>query len=188
MYLIGAYKVHVKTPTVTSALARLEPAEEADMPTSSQWSFNWKELWKRTDFENQYIIKLSYNNILLGLLRYDVYSNEEGIPYGVEILQLESVSKQTALVAPVGKWLVWYATQVALTFCFFDKYDETLVNLDSLEDAISYYKDIIEMKPLGWVTIAPGEDGYAFEFDVTGARYFCERQKTRYGYPERIYP
>lgn len=185
---MGAYKVHVKTPTVTSALARLEPAEEADMPTSSQWSFNWKELWKRTDFENQYIIKLSYNNILLGLLRYDVYSNEDSIPYGVEILQLESVSKQTALVAPVGQWLVWYATQVALTFCFFEKYDETLVNLDSLEDAISYYKDIIEMKPLGWVTIAPGEDGYGFEFDVTGARDFCERQKTRYGYPERIYP
>lgn len=43
------------------------------------------------------------------------------------------------------------------------------------------------MEPKGWVIIAPGEFGYTFQFTVTGARDFCERQTNAYGYPQRVH-
>ncbi len=75
---------------------------------------------------------------------------------------------------------------LTLNFCTFNENDEVLVSLDSLEDAIPYYRDIIKMEPQGWVTIAPGEDGYAFQFTVIGAKNFCERQTNTYGYAQRL--
>lgn len=186
MYSIGAYKVPVNTQAQTSIQVRLEPAKEEDMPISSKWNFKWKELWEKTDFEYQNIIKLSYKDTLLGLIRYAVYLTDENIPYLVEVLHIQSVPKDTRMVAPIGQWLLWYAVQIALNFCTFNENDEALVYLDSLEDAIPYYRDIIKMESLGWVTIAPGEDGYAFQFTVTGAKHFCERQTNTYGHSQRI--
>ncbi|OCQ88993.1 hypothetical protein BCD64_04425 [Nostoc sp. MBR 210] len=186
MYSIGAYQVPVKTQAQTSILVRLEPAKEEDMPIAGQWNFNWKELWKKTDFEYQNIVKLSDNNTILGLIRYAVYLTDENIPYLLEVLHLESVPKDIRLVRPVGQWLLWYAVQTALNFCNLNQNDEALVYLDALETAISYYGDIIKMEPLGWVTIAPGEDGYAFRFTVTGARDFCQRHTNTYGDSQTI--
>ncbi|MBE9205987.1 hypothetical protein IQ244_05565 [Nostoc sp. LEGE 06077] len=115
------------------------------MPVASQWNFNWRELWKKTDFEYQNIIKLSDNDTILGLIRYAVYLTDENIPYLLEVLHIESVPKDSRMVAPVGKWLLWYAVQTALNFCTFNQNDDALVYLDALDDAIPYYGDIIGM-------------------------------------------
>lgn len=185
-YLIGTYDVAVTTTGNSPAIARLEPARKEDMPSPGKWCFNWKALWERTNFDYQSIIKISYNKSILGLVRYAVYlSSETNKPYLLEILHLESTPKDLRLVEPLGKWLMWYAVETGLQFCTPSK-DDTLITLDSVEDAITYYRDIIEMEPLGWVTIAPGEDGYAFRFVLKEAQKFCQRQTAVYGYPTRI--
>lgn len=184
-YSIGAYDVAVIKTGTFFTTARLEIAQQKDMPSSGGWSFNWKRLWEITNFDYQSIIKISYNNSVLGLIRYAVYVSSEGTPYSLEILQLESAPKNLKLVAPLGKWLIWYAVETALKFCIPDE-DGTLVSLDSLEDAIAYYRDIIGMEPRGCVTIAPGEEGHAFRFIEMEARSFCQRQRNIYGQPTSI--
>ncbi len=185
-YSIGIYDVAVTTTGKSPAIARLEPARKEDMPSSGKWCFDWKALWERTNFDYQSIIKISYNNSILGLVRYAVYlSPETNKPYLLEILHLESIPKDLRLVEPLGKWLIWYAVETGLQFCNPSE-GGTLISLDSVEDAITYYRDIIEMEPLGWVTIAPGEDGYAFRFVPEEAQKFCRKQAAAYGHPTRI--
>ncbi|MDF5721366.1 MAG: hypothetical protein PUP91_12990 [Rhizonema sp. PD37] len=163
--------------------AILEPALEEDMPDN--WTFIWREIWSKTNFEYQKIIKFSYQGSILGLIRYAVYLSENDIPYLLEVLHLESVPTNKKLVEPIGKWLLWYAIRTGLKFCTPEE-NGALISLDSVEDAIAYYRDIIKMEAIGWVTIAPGEDGYAFQFTVAGARDFCERQTSTYALPRRI--
>ncbi|MFK0735326.1 MAG: hypothetical protein ACIWVG_30025 [Gloeotrichia echinulata HAB0833] len=110
MYSLGDYDVNVTQVTDNiSLMARLEPARKEDMPKSGQWQFEWQELWDRSDFEYQNIIKISCNGLLLGLIRYAVYVNQEtDIPYLLEVLHLESIPKDERLVMPIGRWLIWY--------------------------------------------------------------------------------
>jgi hypothetical protein len=185
MYSIGVYKVPVISIKNTRVIATLEPAKEEEMPTFGKWNFDWKNIWRITNFQYQNIIKLSYQDSLSGLIRYAVYTSEEDVPYLLEVLHLESVPKDQRLVSPIGSWLIWYAVQTGLEYCIPDESD-TLISLDSLEDAIPYYRDIIKMESLGWVTIAPGEDGYAFRFTTTEARNFCGRQTNTYGYRRKV--
>ena len=184
-YTIGSYKVPVKNAKSIVCMATIEIAKEEDMPTDSQWNFCWQNIWKTTNFKYQQIIKISYNLSVLGLLRYAVYEDEEDKPYLLEVLHLESAPKDLKLVEPLGKWLIWYAVQTALVFCTLGD-DDTLVTLDSVEEAITYYEDIIKMEPRGWVTLAPGEYGYAFRFIKSEAQNFCQRQTNTYGQPESI--
>lgn len=187
MYSLGDYDVNVTQVTDNiSLMARLQPARKEDMPKSGQWQFEWQELWDRSDFEYQNIIKISCNGLLLGLIRYAVYVNQEtDKPYLLEVLHLESIPKDERLVMPIGRWLIWYVIEVGLKYCIPDE-TGTLISLDSTEDAIPYYRDIIKMESLGWVSIAPGEDGYAFRFSITSARDFCNRQTRTYGNPNSV--
>ena len=184
MYSIGLYDV-ITTAAKISVKSRLEPAAQVDMPSLGQWCFNWKELWKITDFEHQNIIKISSNGFTQGLLRYAVYSDENNKPYLLEILHLESLPKDKRLIDPIGRWLIWYASETGLKFCIGEEKD-ILISLDSVEAAISYYRDIIRMEPLGWTNIAPGEDGYAFCFTHAEAKKFICRQTNTYGDPKKI--
>lgn len=188
MYSIGTYEVPLIAQSNIYLQASLKPAVQEDMNLSSNWYFNWKGIWENTDFDYQNIIKLDYKNNILGLIRYDFYMSDENIPYAIEVLQLESMPKNTRIGAPIGQWLLWYVSELALNICSFDEDNKALILLDSLEEAIPYYSDTIKMQPKGWVTIAAGEDGYAFEFTVAGARNFCERQRNTHGFPKRIYP
>ena len=77
---IGNYVVPVTTVTKIPTKAILEPAQKKDMPVSGEWEFAWQELWDKTDFENQDIVKITYDGILSGLIRFAVYSTEDGIP------------------------------------------------------------------------------------------------------------
>ncbi len=183
MYSIGVYIVSVRTMTQEPVEAIVEPATAEDMPDN--WTFSWREIWSKTNFEYQKIIKLSSQGFILGLIRYAVYLSEDDTPYLLEVLHLESMPRNRKLVEPIGKWLLWYAIQAGLEFCTPEE-NGALISLDSVEDAIPYYRDIIKMEPLGWVTIAPGEDGYAFQFTIAGARDFCERQTSTYACPRRI--
>ncbi|WP_225895754.1 hypothetical protein [Dendronalium phyllosphericum] len=163
----------------------LSQAEKHDMPTN--WSFNWLNLWKNTDFECQNIVKLVYNNEIWGLVRYGLYPYP-GIPCYLEIEQLEAhpISRgKTAkrFIEPIGKWLIWYTVKVALKFCK-TELEDPLIVLVALDTAMSYYSDKVQMEYLGTATIAPGEDGCAFRFLRNAAVTFCDQQESLRGVPK----
>lgn len=184
---IKSFKVSVLAQTGTQQTALLTPATEEDMPTD--WTFNWQLLWQATDFDCQNIVKLIYDKQLWGLVRYGVYPYSDST--SPEFLEIEHLETNPAsrgqlserLIIPIGKWLIWYAVQVGLQCC---SGTDTLIVLVSLEDAINYYRDVIQMQCLGPTTIAPGEDGYAFKFSKKEAKAFCYRQENEWGVPTQL--
>jgi hypothetical protein len=184
MVHIGAYQVSVKIKDVNNQTAVLTPATADDMPTD--WSFDWPGFCHKTDFDCENIVKLVYEKQIWGLVRYGLYPYP-GSPKFLEIEHLETNptsrgQKTERLIEPVGKWLIWYAVQVGLRYCSEDV-SERLIELVSLEEAFTYYRDIIQMQYLAPTTIAPGEDGYVFKFSRTEARAFCNRQEIDWGVP-----
>ena len=182
---IGSYHVTVQVQSVEKHFALLSPAVADDM--LANWTFNWPTLWQNTDFECQGITKLMYAERVWGLVRYGLYPYP-GSPSYLEIEQLEAnpISRgETAqrLIEPIGKWLIWYSTKVGLQYCPTEA-DEPLIVLAAIESAVSYYRDKVQMEYLGPITIAPGEDGYAFRFSRTAAAGFCQRHESQWGVPK----
>ncbi|BAZ15741.1 hypothetical protein NIES4071_76130 [Calothrix sp. NIES-4071] len=185
MTTIGSYQVNVQIESTQRQLALLSSATEQDMPTN--WTFHWHRLWENTDFECQNIVKLSYGNQIWGLVKYGIYPYP-GEPRYIEIEQLEANpisrgSLEKRFIEPVGKWLIWYAIQVGMKFCVTQP-GVPLVVLVSLDDAVSYYRDKIQMEYLGTATIAPGEDGFGFRFFHQEAIEFCQKHQSTWGVPE----
>jgi hypothetical protein len=184
---LNSYGIQVLTPSGMVLEAVLEPATAKDMPID--WTCNWVNFWNKADFDCEAIIKLSYQGNLLGLIRFALYPyTETGLPSTieyVEILHLETLSRRDRHVHPVGFWLIWYAVRIALDFCTGEA-DGTLVKLDAIKAAIPYYRDKVMMEGLGWITIAPREEGYAFRFTKQGATAFLNRQQSTYGIPRRF--
>ncbi|MCL1472004.1 hypothetical protein [Argonema antarcticum] len=189
MTTLGSYRVSVQTRASGPQTALLTPARLEDMPTD--WTFNWPGLWQLTDFDCQNIVKLVYSEQVWGLVRYGLYP----YPGSSETLEIEHLETNPAsrgqqtnrLIEPIGKWLIWYATQVGLQYCS-GGLSDTPILLVSLEDAFTYYRDIVSMQYLGQTTIAPGEDGYVFSFSRTGATAFCLRQEREWGFPTPFNP
>lgn len=186
---IGSYRVRVLTQAAGEQEAVISPARVDDMPNS--WTFSWQELWQRTNFDLQNIVKLVYEQQVWGLIRYSVFPYP-GSPETLEIEQLEAnpVSRgqqANRLIEPIGKWLIWYATQVGLRYCS-GGVSDTPVLLVSLDSAVDYYRDIIEMQYVGAINIAPGEDGYVFKFSTDNAAAFCQRQESQWGVPTPLDP
>lgn len=184
MTSIGSYLVPIRVLSTGMQTAVLTPATASDMP--ADWSCDWVSLWINTDFDCQNIVKLVYDNQLWGLVKYGLYPYP-GSPETLEIENLETNPSNRGqlnirLIEPVGKWLIWYATQVSLQYCS-GGLNDTAIFLVSLESAIDYYRDIIEMQYIGATTIAPGEDGYAFKFSKSGATGFCQRVEAQWGVP-----
>lgn len=184
MTTIGSYQVKVRFQLTGENCAVVSPAQLQDMP--NHWTFDWPGLWKRTDFDCQNIIKLVYSEQVWGLARYGIYP----YPYPPQFLEIEQLEANPTsqgesnqrLIEPIGKWLIWYCTKVGLQYCSGTNND-TIVTLVSLANAISYYRDVIQMEYLDAVTIAPGEDGYAFRFSRTAATAFCQRHEAQWGVP-----
>ncbi len=162
--------------------ANLEPANEKDLPDN--WNFDWKGFWKRADFYCEAFIRLSYQGKVLGLVRFALYpAHTEDVDFKyLEILHVEAIPRRKRAINPVGFWLIWYACYIGLTCCPGDE-NGTLIRLDSTEAAMPYYENKVNMEPLGWTQIAPGEEGYAFRFTKEGAEAFCRRQQEFYGKP-----
>lgn len=181
---IPSFRVKVVDQAKVDRDAYLEPADESDMPAN--WTFDWKNFWKRADWYCEAFIKLSYKGEILGLVRFALYPahTDSDFEY-LEILHLETVPRNKRTVNPVGFWLIWYACLIGIRCCSGQK-DETLIRLDSVERSIPYYEDKVTMDPLGYSQLAPGEDGYAFRFTKEGAKSFCGRQTHIYGCPVKI--
>lgn len=62
--------------------------------------------------------------------------------------------------------------------------DEPLVVLVALDTVVSYYSNNVQMEYLRAVTIAPGEDRYAFRFLRKAAACFCDQQESLRGAPK----
>jgi hypothetical protein len=184
-----SYRVKALGQTEAFLDAYLEPASEGDMPSinSTDWTFDWRSFWTKTDFGCEAIVKLSYQGEVLGLIRFGLYPYPfpGDAPEYLEILHLECVPRDRRLVNPVGFWLIWYALKIGLKYCVGDD-DGILVRLDSVEEAIPYYRDKVKMEGLGWTDIAPGEQGYAFKFTKEGAEEFCRRLQQAYGFPVQL--
>jgi hypothetical protein len=123
-------------PVLSSGMmleAVLEPALQSDMPID--WRCNWPSIWRNSDFDCQAIVKLSVGTTLWGLMRYGLYPYP--FPAGraafLDVENLEAhpsrVTSEIAAgkrlasppsglrVAPVGKWLMWHACDMALKSC-----------------------------------------------------------------------
>lgn len=191
---IGSYYVPIETLSLGEKRALLTPANKQDMPSRKEgWDFSWSYLWNNSDPEYQNIIKLSYNNEILGLVRYGLYqpptTNNPNIKF-LEIEQLEAKKNsrwewggRQRLVKPIGKWLIWYSVKVALEYGHRNK-KNPLIILSSYPDAVDYYRDSIGMEILEEApSCAPGEDLYGFRFLREEAVRFCKQQEERYGLP-----
>lgn len=181
------YKVKVKDKLGIILNAYLEPANEEDMLylSTPDFTFAWNEFWQNSSFDCEAIIKLSYKGVVLGLIRFGLYPFPSYTPDYLEVLHLQCVPKARRLVNPVGFWLLWYAAQIAFNYCVSET-DGTLLRLDSLENAIPYYRDKVKMEELGWTDIAPGKTGYAFRFTKETAKGFCTRVEQEYGCPAKL--
>jgi hypothetical protein len=184
------YRVKVIDNLGIETAAYLEPAKIEDMPymSSPDFTFAWGDFWQKSDFDCEAIIKISYEGKVLGLIRFGLYPYcfpGEYTPEYIEVSHLQCISKKRRLVNPVGFWLLWYAAQIGFNYCVGET-DDTLLILDSLKDAIPYYRDKVKMEELGWTDISPGEEGYAFRFTKERAKEFCTRIEREYGHPVRL--
>ncbi|MDF0555449.1 hypothetical protein [Kamptonema sp. UHCC 0994] len=186
---IGSYQVQIRTKTDGEQEAILSPATAVDMPIN--WTCSWPDIWQNTEFDLENIIKLEYQQQVWGLMRYTLYPYP-GSPETLEIENLEANpasagTKSNRLIEPIGKWLVWYATQIGLRYCS-GGVSDTLILLKSLDSAFDYYRDTIEMDYVGATNLAPGEDGYVFKFSREQAADFCRRQEQEWRSPIPLDP
>jgi hypothetical protein len=186
-FTIGAYQVKVVTPS-GEKIAIVAPANKVDMPNT--WDFFWESLWDFTDFEYQGIIKITCDDDLWGLVRYSIFSiNDQQNVLEVEHLEANPISRgvlANRLVLPIGQWLIWYVSKVALQYCPCHDNDPILL-ISSLETATDYYRDVIKIEYIGIAPSAPGEDLYAFRFTRDKATEFCNSHESKWGRPSRIY-
>lgn len=193
MISIGSYLV----PTVTSdgniARALLSQAAKQDMCNSS-FGFSWSYLWDISNFDWGNIIKISYKDRTLGLVRYELQPQPEvedpqeiaSLQHQlVNILHLEAISGQHRVMEPLGKWLIWYATRVGLQYCSGTS-TGALIALTALPQAELYYRNKIQMEFLDKVIMPSGEYGYAFRFSSVRAKDFCKRHEEQYGFPRKV--
>lgn len=178
------YSVNVFNQEGENGIAYVEEAEEKDILSKdiNDWRCNWRRFWDYADWDCEGIAKLTFKGQILGLIHFALYPypSQNNIPEYLEILHLECLNRQKRLVNPVGFWLIWYVTKIALEYCQGNS-DGEIVVLDAIEFAINYYRDKVKMEEIGWTTIAPGEDGYAFKFTQSSATKFCQRIETKYG-------
>lgn len=203
--MLPSYRVYVKNKdTNTYEFGFLGEAQKEDMPplNANGWTCFWERFWEISDFEYEAIIKFSYYQQIdgqpkvLGLCRLGIYPfmDQEGIPevekkWFLDITNLESIQGKgnRPPIIPIGQWLVWYAVDMAFTYCSPDD-PNCLVTVDSLEQAIPYYRSVIGMDGVGYKEGAPGEEIYAFKFTKTQAKQFHDRMGNIYGFPLRLPP
>lgn len=183
MSKLSQINVNVLDNKKNKLVATLKEAELAEIQSlGSDWTCNWQKFWDDADFNCEAIVKLTFRQNILGLIHFALYPYPypNNSPEYLEIIHIECLNKNKRLVNPVGFWLIWYATKIALEFCQGDE-DENILLLVALEEAFDYYKDKVMMEYIKPVTISPDEDGYAFKFTSKSASDFCTRVEGQYG-------
>ena len=149
---------------------------------------DWLYFWSRLDSDCEAIVKLEadsnvQDSIHIALYPYPLQADR---PEYLEIIHIETIQSPSRTVNPVGLYLIWYAAKTSLNFDCTGNDSGSVVELDALESAIDYYRDKVMMEGRGWVSIAPGEEGYAFRFSQSQAIEFCTRIEQQYGIPSPI--
>ena len=165
--------------------AHLKSATPEDF--KGDWVCDWQNLWSIMDPDCEAVIKLSHKAQSIGFMKFGLYPYPQ-IGNKSEYLLISNIEAQQGqrrIVKPVGLWLIWYATQISLEQCTGDPAG-SIVILDAYERAIPYYSNKIGMEGLGWTTISPTEEGYAFRFTQAQARQFCSRLERKWSSPRRI--
>jgi hypothetical protein len=184
--LVDTYQVKLVD---TNQIIYLSQATQQDvMSASNTLKCDWLNFWSNLDSDCEAIIKLESQGIVQGLIHIALYPYPpaDDRPEYLEIIALEATQRPHRLVQPVGLYLIWYATKTSIDSDCTGNDDGSIVELDSLESAIDYYKNQVRMEGKGWVTLGPYEDGYAFRFSKEQAVKFCNRIEQRYGIPEPI--
>jgi hypothetical protein len=181
---MNSYKV--KDQKVKTLHAYLEHATVQDIVSTKHLNFKWKAFWDNADPRYEKFIKLSHQNKILGFIHFGVYTYQHIEEQYIYIDHLECINKQNRSFEPVGFWLIWYVVKYGLTLKRDLYSNNALIKLDSLEQARFYYQNKVRMREQGSITLAPGEDGYAFEFSVQESKEFCRRIESEYGTPELI--
>lgn len=185
------YQVNViNNQNAQQTVATLTPCKEVDIlsitNSSNSWNCNWQGFWDKADWDCEAIVLLKFENNILGLIHFGIYPYpSDTYPEFVYIDHLECLKKENREVTPVGSWLIWYATKIAIQFCQGND-DGDFLLLDSVDESITYYRNIVKMEGKGWTTIAPGEEGYAFKFTQSSAKQFCQRIENEFGIPRSI--
>jgi hypothetical protein len=186
---IYSYKVNVFDIENRKKIAHISPATKDEIINLNRkiWCCKWLNFWEYADWDCEGIVKLTLENNILGLIHFALYPYPflNNKPEYLEILHIECLTGDKRLVNPVGFWLIWYVCQIAINNCQGDN-KEGIILLDALEQAIGYYRDKVMMESIGWKTIAPGEEGYAFRFTQKSAKKFCTRIQRKYGTSENI--
>lgn len=194
------YRVLVKTKESAPINGIVGPISKERLPTD--WDFEWPYIWDRTDFSGQAIIALSVEGAVWGVVKFGLYpcGDTDISPEVMVVEQLEAhpsrnknrspfLSKPPPspepYIDPVGRWLMWYACQIALDNCQPEE-EKPLIVLDAAFDAVDYYIDIIGMKMTDDSVSSSGEDSYGFSFDTDEAEDFWAMQHVSFGKPQRI--
>jgi len=197
---VGPSEVRITSENGTKS-ATMEEAHQGDMPNG--WQFDWQSFWESSvNDSTDVIIKFVYAGSILGLVRYTLYNTcyaedkdgniiESDTYNQVEILHLETHpsyrhGNPNRMVRPIGIWLVYYVCTVALSMCLSstselasessDLAQPPLVVLSALEEAVDYYKNVIQMELRGTTSGGPGEDDlHVFTFSREAAIEFCDK-------------
>lgn len=174
-------QVPIESQDQNVGYALISKAKQMDMP--QDWRCNWDRIFLDVEedfYEN--IVKIEYQNTLLGLVKYIFYPDPPEQIEFLEINNLEALPKSNRPANPIGSWLVWYVCNLSLNYCSQESSTQ-IVFLKSVDTAFRFYRDTIRMEYIEPVTLGPGEDGYAFRFNHEDAQNFCEDLETTYGCP-----
>jgi hypothetical protein len=173
----------------TDQVIHLSVATQEDIEAvSSILTCDWLYFWSRLDPDCEAIVKLEAEGNVQGLIHIALYPYplQAARPEYLEIIHIETIQSPSRPVNPVGLYLIWYAAKTSLNFDCTGNDSGSIVELDALESAIDYYRDKVMMEGRGWISIAPGEEGYAFRFSQAQAIEFCTRIEQQYGIPSPI--
>ncbi|WP_206818560.1 hypothetical protein, partial [Chroococcus sp. FPU101] len=106
--MMDSYRVRLLDKFQQPLEAYLEEMKKEDIATlkSIGLTWNWLGFWSQADVNCEAIIKLHYQNNILGVIHFAVYPYPflNGSPEYLEILHIECVPKHRRIGNPVGLW------------------------------------------------------------------------------------
>ncbi|BAY16099.1 hypothetical protein NIES21_19220 [Anabaenopsis circularis NIES-21] len=185
---IGSFEVSVKFQGIRQSIGIVTQALAEDMPTN--WTFPWQDLWRVCNSEGMNIVKLSTREEVWGLVRFAILPNPHKPKFVlIDNLEANPVSrgaKADRLLEPIGKWLLWYCTNLALQRCSGD--DEKVLYLFSKAKAFVYYRDKAQMEYVDTIELGAGEKVHAFKFSRQSATTFSRNLENLWGTPKPANP